>query len=254
MWCKGNVVILWSKSNNNVDMGGTAFRFKQFAVDMHGCGQKVGTDSVLLGAWADLGGARRVLDLGAGSGLLALMCAQRSDAAHITALEIDAAACAAARDNAQSSPWAQRITVVQGDALDYSPSAPLDLIITNPPYFSHGLESPKAARATARHGAGLTWEQAISLAAEWLSADGSLAMVTPADIAAEVVCHAEMRRLKVRRQCMVAPAEGRKPSLALWQLGRIDGPIAREQLAIRDSLQAYTKEYSALTSDFYLAF
>lgn len=235
-------------------MGGTSFRFKQFAVDTLGCGQKLGTDSVLLGAWANLDGAGSALDMGAGSGVLALMCAQRSASARITALEIDPAACEAARANVAASPWSDRIEVVQADAMAYHPAAAFDLIITNPPYFSQGITSPMAARAAARHGAGFTWEQAIDLASLWLSPEGALAMVTPADIASAVTAHAEMKRLKVRRQCMVASAAGRKPALALWELRRVDGPIQREELAIRDTSQAYTPDYVSLTSDFYLAF
>lgn len=235
-------------------MGGTSFTFKQFAIDTSGCGQKLGTDSVLLGAWANLDGVSTVLDLGAGSGVLALMCAQRSDSARITALEINPSACEAARANAAASPWAERIEVVEADAMAYSPDAKFDLIISNPPYFNQGITSPVAARASARHGTGFTWEQAIDLASAWLSPDGALAMVTPADIASAVTARAEMKRLKVRRLCMVASAEGHKPSLALWELRRKDGPIVRESLCIRDAGHAYSPEYVSLTSDFYLAF
>lgn len=235
-------------------MGGTAFRFKHFAVDTSGCGQKLGTDSVLLGAWAGLDGARTVLDLGAGSGVLALMCAQRSESAAITALEIDPAACDAAGANVAASPWSRRIDIVNADVLTFSPAGAYDLIISNPPYFRQGDASPVAARAAARHGSGFTWEQAIDLAAKWLSPEGALAMVTPADIAADVTARAEMSRLKVRRQCMVASVAGRKPALALWELRRVDGPILRHSLAIRGRDKDYTNEYKSLTSDFYLAF
>lgn len=211
---------------------------------------KVGTDSVLLGAWCDCTDVGRVLDLGAGSGLLALMIAQRKSDASITAIEIDPGACAAATANFISSPWSDRLTVVCDDALAYMPSAMPDLIICNPPYFTGGLQSPDVRRALARHSSGLSPESAVELAAKILSSSGSLAMVTPADYADSLLFHAEMHRLNLWRRCRVTTS-GAQPSRLLWQWGREARPVEETSLTLRRDGHI-TPEYSSLTSSFYL--
>lgn len=226
------------------------FRFKQFDVDDGGCAMKVGTDSVLLGAWCDCRGARRVLDLGAGSGLLALMIAQRVPDATITAIEIDPEACEAAAANFAASPWGDRLTAVCSDALAYAPEFLPDLIVCNPPYFIGGLQSPDTRRALARHSAGLCPESAVEIAARILSPSGSLAMVTPADYADSLLFHAEMHRLNLWRRCRVTTS-GTQPSRLLWQWGREACPVEETSLTLRRDGHL-TPEYTALTSAFYL--
>lgn len=244
------------------------FRFKQFEVDDGGCAMKVGTDSVLLGSWCDCAGARTVLDLGAGSGLLALMIAQRLPEAVITAVEIDPGACGAAASNFEASPWSGRLSVVCADALAIVPDAryPImrkrhaaslqvgigraDLIVCNPPYFIGGLQSPDSKRALARHSAGLSPESAVEIAARILSPSGSLAMVTPADYADSLLFHAEMHRLNLWRRCHVTTS-GTRPSRLLWQWGRAPRPVEETSLVVRRG-GLLTPEYTSLTSDFYL--
>lgn len=228
------------------------FNFKRFAVDDHGCGMKICTDSVLIGAWARICAARSIIDLGAGSGLLALMCAQRNAEASVTAIEIDPAAYAAACANFAASPWPGRLSAVCADAPAYAPEAPIDAIISNPPYFTSGLLSPDSQRAMARHCASLSPMAAIDLAALWLAPEGTLAMVTPAAGADAIICHAEMRRLKLRRQCAVSTSPRKSPTRMLWEFSRIDGPIEKTALSIRLPGGAFSPEYLDLTNDFYL--
>lgn len=223
------------------------FDFKQFSVSDEHCGMKVGTDSVLLGAWADLPVARAcILDLGAGSGLLSLMAAQRSPQARITAVEIDPGACADARANADSSPFGQRIEVVCADVATYQPSCPPDAIICNPPYFDSMLVSPDAARAAARHGTGFDAVGALRFASAHLAPAGTLAMVTPVDGWQRLVFEAEMLRLRLRRICRVSTRAGKPASRILWQFSRLDGPQVQSELLIG------SPEYMALVKDFYL--
>lgn len=230
------------------------FTFKQFSIDDSRCAMKVGTDSVLLGAWADVAHVHSVIDVGAGSGILALMIAQRAPEARVTAVEIDAEAAAGAAANIAASPWACRCRAVRGDVASYSPEAPADMMICNPPYFTGALRAPDRQRATARHAEGtLSPLSAIALAERWLAPEGSLAMVTPADIADDVVFEAEMRRMDVWRMCMVSTATGKAPSRILWQLSRkgCHPTESRTRLYIR-SEGKLTDEYRSLTSDFYL--
>ena len=158
------------------------FDFKQFSVEQSGAAMKVGTDGVLLGAWValpDEGGA--VLDIGTGTGLLALMVAQRSAESRIVAVEIEPQAAEQAAANVAASRWSERIEVVCADVRDYSPSGTFDLIISNPPYFSASLHSPDAARNLARHSDTLSLGALASAAVRMLSPRGRLAVVLPAD-------------------------------------------------------------------------
>ncbi len=211
---------------------------------------KVGTDSVLLGSWCECDNRHDVLDLGAGSGLLALMIAQRAPGASIKAIEIDPAACAAAAANFAASPWAGRLTAVCADAFTGLSGEHPDLIICNPPFFTGGMQSPDSRRALARHSGTLSPESAIDLAARILSPTGSLAMVTPADYADSLLFHAEMQRLNLWRRCEVTTS-GSKPSRLLWQWGREARPVEMSSLCVRHA-GILTPEYTSLTSAFYL--
>lgn len=223
------------------------FDFKQFSVADGHCGMKVGTDSVLLGAWADLpAGPACILDLGAGSGLLSLMGAQRCSEASVIAVEIAPGACADAQANADASPFAGRIEVVCADATAYCPPSRPDAIICNPPYFDSTLVSPDGARATARHGAGFDPVGALRFASTHLAPDGTLAMVTPADGWQQLVFEAEMLRLHPRRICRVATRPGKAATRVLWQFSRQDGPQQESELLIG------SPQYTTLVKDFYL--
>ena len=127
------------------------FQFKQFTVRHDKCAMKVGTDGVLLGAWAPVQDVKRILDVGAGSGLISLQLAQRNPEAVITSVEIDPAAAAQAQENIQSSPWSNRMEVVCCDFRKYHPEDKFDLIVSNPPYFVDALRCPDNQRCMARH-------------------------------------------------------------------------------------------------------
>lgn len=225
------------------------FDFKQFSVADDHCGMKVGTDSVLLGAWTDLPqGPARILDLGSGSGLLSLMAAQRCPQASVLGVEIDPDACADAKANADASPFAERIEVACADATAYAPPCKFDAIVCNPPYFDSTLVSPDSARATARHGAGLNPLSALRFASEHLAADGSLAMVIPDDCSQQLVYESVMLRLCVRRLCHVHTSPSKPATRALMQFSRIDGPCDKTQLQIN------SPAYVSLVKDFYLKY
>ena len=230
------------------------FDFKQFSIDDSGCAMKVGTDSVLLGAWADTVGVKTVVDLGAGSGLLTLMIAQRIPGSVITAIEIDSEAAEAAEANIAASPWPDRCSVRCIDAALYTPCDKVDLMICNPPYFTSGLRAPDRQRATARHAEGsLTPLSAIAMAGRWLSERGTLAMVTPAHIADDIVFEAEMHRMDIWRRCLIYTTIEKPAGRILWQLSRkgTRTPQADTTLTLRCA-GTPTDEYRRLTDDFYL--
>ena len=141
---------------------------------------KVGTDGVLLGAWVALGAADRLLlDVGTGTGVIALMLAQRSPAAGVTALDIDAACAEQARANADRSPWGGRVTTCCAPVQKYRPEEPFDLVVSNPPYYDRSLLPPDAGRTTARHTVALTHGELIAAACRLLAPEGRLAVILP---------------------------------------------------------------------------
>ena len=155
------------------------FQCQQFYLKDDRCAMKVSTDSLLLGAWVDIGAAKRLADFGCGCGILALMLAQRSGAdAEITAIERDQAAAAQAAENVAASPWPDKVQVQQQD-IQRVKQPQFDLVISNPPYFAQSLASSNSQRALARQGAGLDLTEWFSCAAAATTANGQIAMVIP---------------------------------------------------------------------------
>ena len=225
--------------------------FKQFELSDKRCGMKIGTDGVLLGAWAKMpmsGGV--IIDVGAGSGLISLMLAQRyDDVCRIYALEIEPGALADLKENTNRSHWAKRIEAYGGDFRDFEGRA--DLIVSNPPFFSNGEHSPEAARALARHGGGLSPVTLIDFAAEHLNPNGRLSMIFPCEPLPEVEMRSVLKRLELRRICYVTTCYGKAPSRILAEFSPTSGAIERSELSIYTSERRYTSEYVELTKDFY---
>ena len=231
------------------------FRFKQFEVDDSLCAMKVGTDGVLLGAWADVARDSRIVDLGTGSGLIALMLAQRNENAMIKALDIDEGAVAQTRYNVERSAWQKRISVVRGDACEFYDEMPYDHIVSNPPFFTDSIPSPDASRATARHCDTLNCFDIVEFACRNLRDGGRISLILPYDQAQRM----RMRmfgRLWLVRQTEVITKCGEMPKRVLLEFIRANEPqMPRcDSLAIYDDKGTYTDEYRLLTEEFYLKF
>ena len=229
-----------------------SFQFKEFFVEDGRCAMKVGTDSVLLGAWCDVDGARCVVDAGAGCGLLSLMVAQRNRGCTVVAVELDGEACADCRANFAASPWSGRLSLVEESLFAYSPECAPDLIVSNPPFFTETLQSPDARRASARHAGALGPLSLISYAAAVLSPEGRLCMVTPASAEGDIAFAAGLERMNVRSKLFVVPRRGRAPQRILWELSRVAGPLVTRTLELRDDGGDWTGEYARLVEPFYL--
>ena len=228
------------------------FRFKQFSVVNDRTAMKVGTDGVLLGAWCPVDGACRVLDVGTGCGVIALMVAQRNSEAVITGIDIDEAAIEEATLNFERSPWSERLTARQCDFNELSASERYDLIVSNPPYFTNGILPTGDARTTARHTGSLSYRQLIEGADRLLTDDGSLAIITPTDAEQDIIETATFASLPVRQLVRVIPVEGTAPKRTLWLLSRRDIPYNEGTLTIAHCDGTFTSEYIALTGAFYL--
>lgn len=228
------------------------FRFKRFAVINDRTAMKVGTDGVLLGAWCPVEGARRVLDVGTGCGVIALMVAQRNATAHVTGIDIDEGAIDEATLNFSNSPWGERLNALLTDFNDMDANCQFDLIVSNPPYFTNGVLPSGAARTTARHTGSLTYSQLIDGAARLLTEDGSLALISPTDTEQAIIEAATMASLPVRLMTRVIPVEGAAPKRTLWLLSRSRIPYCEKTLTIAHGEGTFTDEYISLTGDFYL--
>lgn len=231
------------------------FRFKEFVIDDDGCAMKIGTDGVLLGAWADVACDSNILDIGTGSGLIAIMAAQRNPKAHIVAIDIVEDAVIQARSNVEHTPWSSRIEVVHGDVNALHSVTKFDHIVTNPPFFTETLQSPSEARRMARHATTLTYENIVEVAERLLEPMGRLSVVLPAAAAMQFRREA-FGRLWLRRQTDVVTIEGGEPKRTLMEFQLSPQPLMPrcEILTIEHRNGGYSEQYMALTHDFYLNF
>ena len=230
------------------------FRFKRFDVDDRDCGQKICSDSVLLGAWflsAHID-AKSVLDVGTGSGLFALMATDMLPGASVTAVELEAEAAAAAKHNFEASPWASRLKLLEGDFHIAHQTDGYDLIICNPPFFSNGERAENHARASARHEDTLSYSSLIDFASDNLAHDGHLGLIAPADREQEIIFHGELAGLSLRRLCRVHTSSQKPATRILMDFSRTPGAQQTQKLAIRESSGAYSDSYLSLVSDIYL--
>jgi len=231
-------------------MSSPSFRFQQFEVFHDRCGMKVGTDGVLLGAWVQPLDARRILDVGTGSGLIALILAQHSEA-EIVGVECDASAAGQALENARNSPWPARIHVLNTDFRVFT-DAFFDLIVSNPPFFQNALKAPARLRNQARHDVTLSYAELISNADRLLSPNGRFAVIIPssAQQAFEELCWDSTLFLK--RCSDVATKEGNPPKRVLLEFSRHRCETKRTTLVVGNTDNTRSEAYSALTSDLYL--
>lgn len=241
---------------NTTIMANTYFQFKQFTVHQDRCAMKVGTDGCLLGAWGAVKPGGRVLDIGTGTGLVALMAAQRG-ATEIQGVEIDPDAAQQAAENVRQSPWKDRIEIVCADFSSYSLRVPeeqrFDSILSNPPYFENALRSDDDRRTWARHDAALNYAALFEGAVRLLHPDGILSLVTPADVEERLAALAYASRLHPVRKCYVSGRFGNPPKrlLSQWSLAS-EKTCVITRLAVEFAPKQFTPEYEELMRDYYL--
>ena len=237
--------------------GNKYFQFKQFRIVQEQSAMKVGVDGVLLGAWADVQGAKRILDIGSGTGMIALMMAQRNPTAIIDAVEIELEAFHESLFNVQQSPWSERINIeccsfqelAKGSSLKY------DLIVSNPPYFDNGVKSPLESRAQARHSDGLPLSELILGVACLLKINGKAALVLAAESLKELQQLVELNGLYISHICNVKPNPQKPVFRILVEISNSECVVQQEELMIEfENHFDYTPEYRELTKEFYLKF
>ena len=234
-----------------------AFTFKQFHIDDMNCGMAVGTDSVVLGAWAQLTTAKTVLDIGAGSGLLSLMAAQRSQA-HITSVELDTSAAEACQHNFHNSPWANRLTLVNSSIQDFCQQVEyqgyFDHIICNPPYFEQGTQAIQSQRAMARHTDSLSFAALLNAIDLCLSPQGQATLILPMQSLPRFAAYvAESSTLAIAKQVPAKSVSTKEANRVLIVVSKDrQTPTEHGELTIRNSEGKYTEQMIELARDFYL--
>lgn len=235
-----------------------AFRFKQFTLVQSRSAMKVGTDGVILGAWFDTGGPRaRILDVGCGTGLIALMAAQRNPSAMIDAIDIDCGSIADTRENIRCSAWPERIHSFCISFQDFSDSTGVlyDRIVSNPPFFMDSLKSPFPERTAARHTDTLTFIELIEGALRRLAPMGILSVILPPAEMEVLVGAAVARGLFPRKVLEIYPVEGRPVKRLAMEFSPGPGSCVTQNLTLEEGERhCYTEEYKNLTKDFYLKF
>ena len=218
------------------------FRFKNFTVEQDLCAMKVGTDGVLLGAWAR--GGEQVLDVGTGTGLIALMMVQRYPEARVTALDIDEGAVRQATINVEQAEAKDRIRVVQQRVQEHE--GQYDAIVSNPPFFIDSLNAPDVQRNTARHAEKLTYAELMEAAWRLLKDDGELSVVVPFDYRQRMEDEATFRGFFPSRVCAVKTVERKPAKRYLLAFRKHPCQCVKETMTIGD------EQYRQLTGDFYL--
>jgi tRNA1Val (adenine37-N6)-methyltransferase len=233
------------------------FRFKRFLVEQGRGVHPVGTDGVLLGAWSEIDNARRILDIGAGTALLALMLAQRTEqqsGVEITAVELLPEACAAARYNVAASPWAERIAVVEQRVQDFSATTGeyFDLIVSNPPFFTEAVWSPDPTRRHSRSAISLDLDDLLDAAERLLAPNGRFCIILPPLQGQRLMEWGSIRGLYCTRRTTVRSRLEKPVERLLIQLERTPYRFDRSSLVLHPEGDGYSAEFRALTGAFYL--
>ena len=228
------------------------FRFKQFAIRQDKTAMKVGTDGVLIGAWCQPDMPKRILDVGTGTGLIALIMAQKFPVAQIDAVEIETAAAEQAFENFQNSPWKNNLHLIHHNFLQYSPAHHYDCIISNPPYFDEDITPENKSRQIARHTHSLSLKDFIEKSQSILSPQGNICLILPVQKEKDLQhilsnTHLYINKLTYVKGHIEAPVKR-----LLIQLSRNKTPGITDTLVIEKERHQYTRAYITLTRDFYL--
>ncbi len=228
------------------------FHFRQFSLQHHKSTMKVGTDAILLGVWAGVENKKRILDVGTGSGVIALLTACRSKA-DIDAIDIDIDSCTEALGNFQNSPFGERMNVVHNSFDKFSEiiTSRYDLIISNPPFFTSGIVSPKEQREHARHNKLLDHKQICKGSDRLLDNNGILAIVLPTAIAVDFITTAENHGLYLNRRLDIIPKHGLKANRTNMEFSRkVPVKPKKSEITLRNTNSEYTNEYKEIMNDY----
>lgn len=255
------------------------FRFKQFEIEQDRCAMKVGTDGVLLGAWAQ--GGRRILDIGSGTGLISLMMAQRFPEAEVVGIDMDADACGQARENVMASPFRDRVEIECCRLQDFGGASEtaeasgtaeglkadgtsetaaglkaagiFDAIVSNPPFFVDGLKNPDSKRTMARHTDSLPFRDLFAGVKRLLSYDGIFSAIVPTEVVEQFVAESCILGFYLIRKCGVKTVERKQPKRFMLSFAKHRiSPYEKHVETMMDSQGNRSEWYRKITEEFYL--
>lgn len=233
-------------------MANNYFQFKQFIIRQSDAAMKVGTDGVLLGAWADIGQAATILDIGTGTGLIALMAAQRNPSAIIDAIEIDPGAYNQAYQNISESCWHERIRLFHQSIFDFQPAIRYDCILCNPPFFINSTKTPDTSRSLARHCDDFSHEKLMAAAFRLLTPEGKLCLILPVVEALLLLKEATVHSLFPSKITRVHPTPVKTPKRYLIEFIKTPTTTITDDLVLELERHLLSEAYKTLTKDFYL--
>ncbi|MDD2634934.1 MAG: methyltransferase [Bacteroidales bacterium] len=235
-------------------MKNNSFEFKQFRIKHYQGVMKVGTDAVLIGAYVETLNAKNILDVGTGTGLIALMLAQKSKA-NIVAIDILNQACENATENISNSKWKQRIQIIQSALQEYKPEYKFDLIVANPPFYTADTHSPDINRAIARHIIKMKPEDIITFCQNYLSENGNCAVIYPVNIADYFMKIAQQNGFYINAIVNIKANYKSKIIRKIIQFGKNKIVLKESNITIeKETRHDYTSEYIEMTKDYYLNF
>jgi len=236
-------------------LGNDWFNFKQFTIRQEGAAMKVGTDSIILGSWVNVKNASKILDIGTGTGILAIMMAQRSEA-EIIAVESNKNAFLEAVFNVKSSPWNNRIRLVESSFQNFAKielcvKSKYDLVISNPPYFNKSIQARTLDRTIARHTITLSSNDLLEGVLKLLKAKGRFCLILPVTEGKQFIKDAEERGLHCIRILHLRTTKSQSVKRLVMEFSPEIRKIEKQELTIRKEDQDYTFEYKNLTKEFY---
>lgn len=229
-----------------------AFQFKQFTIAQDLAAMKVGTDGVLLGAWANVENANTILDIGSGTGLIALMLAQRNQKAKITAIDIALNAYEQSKQNFENSKWKDNLSAVHSALISFKSDEKFDVIVSNPPFFNNTFKAGNQERNTARQTENLSFENLILKTASLLSKNGKACFIIPFSEEDNFVQLARKNNLFLNQKLLIKGNINTEIIRSLLEFSFIEKEVKTSILAIEISRHVYTEEYIKLVKDFYL--
>lgn len=230
------------------------FRFKQFSIRQDNTAMKIGTDGTLLGAWVEVKNAKKILDVGTGTGVIALMIAQRNQNSKITAIELNEDAIIDAKFNIQESPWSDRVELKNSSLQEFITEDKYDLIVSNPPFFENSLRSDSKNRNNARHTDSLHYTDILEFAKGNLNSIGIVAMILPVENAEQCIVESTNFGLYLKRKTWIKPVPHKPAHRIAFELSnKKEQEVIENELIIETGKRHdYSEDYIALTNEFYI--
>jgi tRNA1Val (adenine37-N6)-methyltransferase len=234
-------------------MSESTFRFRQFTINQDKCAMKVGTDAVLLGSYVKVKNASTILDIGTGTGIIALMLAQKTNA-YIQAIDIDENAFRQSNENFKISPWYNRLFSKHQSLQQFAETYQhkFDLIITNPPYFHHASKPAIESRLNARHGDLLTFDDLLKGVIKLLKPDGRFYLILPCKEGLEFLDKAQRKEFFCRHILKVKTKADKNEKRVIMEFGFHFGIMTEKEIIIQEEDGSFTQDYIDITSDYYL--